>query len=120
MRRNGEACRASSTCFWNSLINLISKDTYMVFYLFCIMRSDKQTLYCPYLLTSRYATKIIYSCVTVTCTNKKITCYDHIIQAVKINILTGHEEIDILHFILNTSFHCIFIEKHAFSQNLCS
>ena len=30
-RANGEACRASSTCFWSSLINLISKDTYMVF-----------------------------------------------------------------------------------------
>ena len=103
----------------------------MVFYLLCIMRryierqrSDKQTLFCPYLLTSRYATKIINSCVTITCTNKKITCYDHIIQAIsisiKIDILTGHGEIDILHFILNTSFHCIFIEKHAFSQNLCS
>ena len=25
--RNGEACRASPTCFWSSLINLISKDT---------------------------------------------------------------------------------------------
>ena len=31
-RRNGEACRASPTCFWSSLIKLISKDTYMVFY----------------------------------------------------------------------------------------
>ena len=31
--RNGEACRASPTCFWSSLINLISKDTYVVFYL---------------------------------------------------------------------------------------
>ena len=30
-RRNGEACRASPTCFWSSLINLISKDTNMVF-----------------------------------------------------------------------------------------
>ena len=30
--RNGEACRASLTCFWSSLINLISKDTDMVFY----------------------------------------------------------------------------------------
>ena len=33
--RNGEACRASLTCFWLSLINLISKDTIMIFYL-CI------------------------------------------------------------------------------------
>ena len=30
-RRNGEACRASPTCFWLSLINLISRDTYVVF-----------------------------------------------------------------------------------------
>ena len=37
-RRNGEACRASPTCFWSSLINLISKDTYVVFYLSCIIR----------------------------------------------------------------------------------
>ena len=26
-RKNGEACRASPTCFWSSLINLISKHT---------------------------------------------------------------------------------------------
>ena len=36
-RRNGEACRASPTCFWSSLINLISKDSYVVFYLLCII-----------------------------------------------------------------------------------
>ena len=36
-RRNGEACRASPTCFWSSLINLILKDTHMVFYLSCII-----------------------------------------------------------------------------------
>ena len=35
--RNGKACQASSTCFWSSLINLISKDTYVVFYLSCII-----------------------------------------------------------------------------------
>ena len=29
--RNGEACRASPTCFWSSLINLISKDIYVIF-----------------------------------------------------------------------------------------
>ena len=29
--RNGEACRASPTCFWSSLINLISKDIDVVF-----------------------------------------------------------------------------------------
>ena len=36
-RRNGEACRASPACFWSSLINLISNDTYAVFYLSCII-----------------------------------------------------------------------------------
>ena len=35
-RKNSEACRASLTCFWGSLINLISKNTNMVFYLSCI------------------------------------------------------------------------------------
>ena len=30
--RNGDACRASPMCFWLSLIRLISKDTFMVFY----------------------------------------------------------------------------------------
>ena len=37
--RNGEACRASPKFFWSSLINLISKDSYMyvVFYLSCII-----------------------------------------------------------------------------------
>ena len=28
--RHGEACRASPTCFWPSLINLISIGTYMI------------------------------------------------------------------------------------------
>ena len=37
--RNGEACQASPTCFWSSLINLISKDTYVVFGLSCIISS---------------------------------------------------------------------------------
>ena len=36
-RRNDEAYRVSLTCFWSSLINLISKDTYTVFYLSCII-----------------------------------------------------------------------------------
>ena len=35
--RHGEACKASATCFWSSLINLISRDIYMVFYLSCII-----------------------------------------------------------------------------------
>ena len=42
--RNGEACRASLTCFWSSLINLISKDTYIFFYLsFIISRFNGET-----------------------------------------------------------------------------
>ena len=32
-------------------------------------------------------------------------------DAVKIDILTGHKEIDKLHVILKIIFHCIFIEK---------
>ena len=36
-RRNGEPCGASPMCFWSSLINLISKDTDMDFYLSCII-----------------------------------------------------------------------------------
>ena len=63
-RRNGEACRASPTCFWSSLINLISKHTYVSFYLSCIIirfngekknseRNEKQTQFCSNLLTSR-------------------------------------------------------------------
>ena len=35
--RNGEACRASPTWLWSNMINLISKDTYMVFYLSCMI-----------------------------------------------------------------------------------
>ena len=62
-RMNGEACRASLTCFWSDLINLISKDTIMVFYLSCIMsrfngkkiakQNKKETQFCSNLLTSR-------------------------------------------------------------------
>ena len=36
----------------------------------------------------------------------------------KIDILTGHEDKSILHFILKFIFHCIFVENHAVSQNL--
>ena len=36
--KNGEAYRDSPTCFWASLINLISKDTNMVFYLSCVIK----------------------------------------------------------------------------------
>ena len=59
-RRNGEACRASPTCFWSSLINLILKDTFTVFYLSCIINSlngkkpatkEKKRQICSNLLT---------------------------------------------------------------------
>ena len=70
-RKTGEACRASPTCFWSSLINLISK-TYVVFYLSCFIsrfngemrtkqmkkkkkkkKTKKKTQYYSNLLTSR-------------------------------------------------------------------
>ena len=28
--RHGEACRISPTCFWSSLIDMVSEDTYVV------------------------------------------------------------------------------------------
>ena len=37
--RNGEACGANPTCFWSSLINVMPKDTYVVFYLSSIISS---------------------------------------------------------------------------------
>ena len=45
-RRNGEACQASPTCFWSSLINSISKDIYVVFHLLCIINryNDEKTV----------------------------------------------------------------------------
>ena len=36
--RNGEACQARPTCFWSSLVNLMSKGTDMIFCLSCITR----------------------------------------------------------------------------------
>ena len=37
--------------------------------------------------------------------------YNHMAHVVKIDILTCHEKIDNLHFILNITFHCMFIDK---------
>ena len=59
--RNGEACRASPWCFWSSLMNLISINTYMLFYLTFIIRirrkqnqtNEKQTQFCSNLLMSQ-------------------------------------------------------------------
>ena len=64
-------------------------------------------------------TKIIYSYVTITGTNKKNICTGHIMHMVKVNFLTGHEETDSLHFNLKFIFHCIFIKK-TFSQKVYS
>ena len=61
-RGNCEACLASPTCFWSSLINLISKDTALVFCLSCNIRrfkgvrrlkKIKKIQFCSNLLTSR-------------------------------------------------------------------
>ena len=61
-RRNGEACRASPTCIWSSLINLISK-TLTWFSIYHALSADlmakesekneNQMQYCSILLTSR-------------------------------------------------------------------
>ena len=40
-RRDGEACRASPTCFWSSLINLTSKDTNMVYIYHALLEEFK-------------------------------------------------------------------------------
>ena len=37
---------------------------------------------------------------------------------VKFDILSGHEEIENLHFILKIIFHCVFIEKHCIFSKL--
>ena len=59
-RKNDEACRTISMCIWSSLINLISKDTVMVFYLSCIFSrvygerggNKLKAQFCTNLLTS--------------------------------------------------------------------
>ena len=52
---------------------------------------------------------------------RKLTAHDRLTNVVRIDILTGHEEIGNLHFDPKTMFHGIFIEKnYAFSQNLYS
>ena len=40
-RRDGEACRASPTCFWSGLINLTSKDTNMVYIYHALLEEFK-------------------------------------------------------------------------------
>ena len=60
-RRNGGACRASPTCFWSGLINLISKDLFLfiMHHHHQMLRRkesqthENQTQFCSNLLTSR-------------------------------------------------------------------
>ena len=55
------------------------------------------------------------------CTNKKITCTDHLIHLVKINIFTGHEKIKLFAFYSELRLFSVYIyQKNAFSQNLYS
>ena len=49
---------------------------------------------------------------------RKLPVQDHMTHVIKIDILTGHEEIGDLHFILKTIFHCIFIEKPCIFSKL--
>lgn len=60
--RNGKACRDGRMCSWSSLINFISKDTYVVLYLSCIVsifngektaKEMKSRQFCSNLLTSQ-------------------------------------------------------------------
>ena len=37
--------------------------------------------------------------------------HDHMIHVIEIHIVTGHEEMGNLHFILKVIFHYVFIEK---------
>ena len=41
----------------------------------------------------------------------KLPVHDHMAYVVKIDILSGHEEMGNLHIILKIIFNCIFIEK---------
>ena len=44
---------------------------------------------------------------------RKLTVQDHMANVVKIDILTGHEDIGNLHFDLKIIFNCIFFEKQC-------
>ena len=50
----------------------------------------------------------------------KIPVHDNMTQIVKIHILTDHEEIGNLHFILKIIFHCIPIKKKMHFLKTCS
>ena len=49
---------------------------------------------------------------------RKLPAHDNTTHVVKIDILTGHEEMGNLNFILKIIFHCIFIEKPSIFSKL--
>ena len=49
---------------------------------------------------------------------RKIPVHDHMTHMVKVDILTGHEGIINLHFVLKFIFYCIFIAKSCIFSNL--
>ena len=51
---------------------------------------------------------------------RKLPVHDHMTHMVKIDILTGLEEKDNLHFILKIIFDCIFIEKNMQFLKTCT
>ena len=51
---------------------------------------------------------------------RKLPVHDQMTHIVKIDILSGHEEMGYLHFILKIIFNSIFIKNNAFDQNLYS
>ena len=49
---------------------------------------------------------------------RKLPVHDHMTHVAKTDILTGHEEIGNLQFIVKIIFHCIFIENPCIFSNL--
>ena len=51
---------------------------------------------------------------------RKLSVHDLMTHVVKIDILTGQEEIGTLHFIQKIIFHCISIEKSMHFLKTCT
>ena len=51
---------------------------------------------------------------------RKLPTHDHMTHVIKIDIITGHEEMGKLHFILKFIFNCIFIEKNMHFLKTCT
>ena len=49
---------------------------------------------------------------------RKLPVHDHMTHDAKIDIVTCHDEISNLHFILKIIFRCLFIEKLSIFSNL--